>query len=70
MDSPLTQQSRPDVFEPKIVGLYRHIFREGEDDEKDDGFWSTLFLLKPDSPSLQEILEDTDTGFLLQSQVA
>lgn len=24
--SPLTQQARPDVFEPKIVGLYRQLF--------------------------------------------
>lgn len=25
--SPLTQQSRPDVFEPKVVTLYRELFR-------------------------------------------
>jgi len=25
--SPLTQQARPDVFEPKVVGLYRQLFR-------------------------------------------
>lgn len=25
--SPLTQQARPEVFEPKIVGLYRQLFR-------------------------------------------
>jgi hypothetical protein len=25
--SPLTQQVRPDVFEPKVVGLYRRLFR-------------------------------------------
>lgn len=25
--SPLTQQERPEVFEPKIVGLYRKLFR-------------------------------------------
>lgn len=69
MDSPLTQQTRPDVFEPKVVGLYRRIFREGEDEDKDDAFWSTLFLLKPDPSSLQNILENTDAGFLLQLQV-
>lgn len=27
--SPLTQDVRPDVFEPKIVGLYRKLFRVG-----------------------------------------
>ncbi|KAK5136033.1 hypothetical protein LTR08_004287 [Meristemomyces frigidus] len=25
--SPLTQQTRPDVFEPKVVGLYKHLFQ-------------------------------------------
>lgn len=25
--SPLTQQARPEVFEPKVVELYRRIFR-------------------------------------------
>lgn len=27
LESPLTQQARPDVFEPKVVGLYRRLFR-------------------------------------------
>jgi len=27
--SPLTQLARPDVFEPKIVGLYRRLFAVG-----------------------------------------
>lgn len=27
MDSPLVQQARPDVFEPKVVGLYRRLFQ-------------------------------------------
>jgi hypothetical protein len=26
MDSPLRQQTRPDVFKPKIVGLYEKLF--------------------------------------------
>jgi hypothetical protein len=29
LQSPLTQQSRPDYFEPKIVTLYRDLFRVG-----------------------------------------
>lgn len=66
--SPLTQQTRPDVFEPKVVGLYRKLFRENEDDEKPDGFWRELFLLRPDIPRLRQILQDTDADFLLQTQ--
>jgi len=28
--SPLVQQTRPDVFEPKVVGLYKQLFRVNE----------------------------------------
>ncbi|GAB1736072.1 hypothetical protein NU219Hw_g6123t1 [Hortaea werneckii] len=66
--SPLTQQARPEVFEPKIVGLYRQLFREVEDDEKSNGFWRELFLLKPDVPKLRQILDGTDPEFLLHVQ--
>ncbi|KAK3675148.1 hypothetical protein LTR78_005082 [Recurvomyces mirabilis] len=68
MDSPLTQQNRPEVFEPKVVGLYRRLFREVDDEEKPEGFWATLFLLRPDLPRLRQVLEDTDVDFLLQMQ--
>lgn len=84
--SPLTQQTRPDVFEPKVVGLYRSLFRvcmfvvfglqtsnrskDVEDDEKSEGFWRELFLLKPDLPKLREMLENTDAEFLLHIQVS
>ncbi|EGP91136.1 unnamed protein product [Zymoseptoria tritici ST99CH_1A5] len=68
MDSPLTQQTRPETFEPKVVGLYRDLFREIDEDEKDDGFWSTLFILKPDLVALREILDNTDADFLLHLQ--
>ncbi|KAM3415822.1 hypothetical protein BST61_g9329 [Cercospora zeina] len=66
--SPLPQQSRPDVFEPKVVGLYKHLFLEVEEDDKDDAFWTTLFLLKPDTEKLREILEPIDAEFLLHIQ--
>ncbi|KAF2766553.1 DUF1741-domain-containing protein [Teratosphaeria nubilosa] len=66
--SPLTQQSRPDVFEPKVVGLYRRLFREVEDEDKPEGFWRELFLLKPDFSRLRGILENTDAEFLLEIQ--
>ena len=66
--SPLTQQSRPDIFEPKIVQLYRQLFRNPDDDEQLPGFWSELFLLKPDVARLGGLIEDTDATFLLQTQ--
>ncbi|KAK5175218.1 uncharacterized protein LTR77_000355 [Saxophila tyrrhenica] len=66
--SPLTQQVRPEVFEPKVVGLYKRLFREVDDDEKPEGFWRELFLLKPDVPRLRETLEDIDADFLLHTQ--
>ncbi|KAF2212353.1 hypothetical protein CERZMDRAFT_68014 [Cercospora zeae-maydis SCOH1-5] len=66
--SPLTQQSRPNVFEPKVVGLYKHLFLEVEEDDKDDAFWTTLFLLKPDTEKLREILDPIDAEFLLHIQ--
>ncbi|TKX21237.1 hypothetical protein C1H76_6778 [Elsinoe australis] len=65
--SPLTLQSRPDVFEPKIVQLYRQLFREIEDEYKPEGFWRELFLLKPDASRLGHILDDTDADFLLHT---
>lgn len=84
-DSPLTRQEAPDVFEPKVVGLYKRLFRVGmpllesklrsklrqevEDDEKPQGFWTELFLLKPDTAKLRQILEDTDTEYLIHLQV-
>lgn len=44
--------------------------QEVEDDEKEDGFWSTLFLLKPDTIALREILDNTDAEFLIHLQVS
>lgn len=40
-----------------------------EDDEKDEAFWSTLFLLKPDTVALRDILDNTDAEFLIHLQV-
>lgn len=44
--------------------------QEIEDEEHDESFWSTLFLLKPDISSLQEILDNTDAEYLLHVQHA
>ncbi|PNS20990.1 hypothetical protein CAC42_3327 [Sphaceloma murrayae] len=65
--SPLTLQSRPDVFEPKIVQLYRQLFQDVEDDDKTEGFWRELFLLSPDTARLSQTLEDADAEFLLHT---
>ena len=45
-------------------------FKEVEDDEKSEGFWRELFLLKPDLVKLRELLEDTDAEFLIHIQVS
>lgn len=66
--SPLTQQARPDVFEPKVAKSYRELFRNPEDDEKPEGFWKEFFLLRPDLRRLGQILDDTDADYLLQTQ--
>ncbi|OQO09214.1 hypothetical protein B0A48_06106 [Cryoendolithus antarcticus] len=65
IQSPLTQQTRPDVFEAKIVSLYRRLFREIDDFDHPDGFWHELFLLKPDLARLRVILDDTDAEYLI-----
>ncbi|EXJ81768.1 hypothetical protein A1O1_07833 [Capronia coronata CBS 617.96] len=73
MDSPLTQQSRPDSFEPKIVQLYLHLFGALSDEDADDGvpsegFWREFFLLKPDKQRLYDILEPMTAFDLLHIQ--
>jgi hypothetical protein len=67
--SPLTQQSRPDSFQPKVVQLYQQLFHEDEEIEKPEGFWEEFFLLKPDPSSLQQILDDLSPDDLLHLQV-
>ncbi|OQO08278.1 hypothetical protein B0A48_06148 [Cryoendolithus antarcticus] len=65
IQSPLTQQTRPDVFEAKVVSLYRQIFRGIDDFDHPDGFWHELFLLKPDLARLRVILDDADAEYLI-----
>jgi hypothetical protein len=43
--------------------------QEVDDDEKPEGFWRTLFLLKPEVDALHEILSNTAEDFLLHLQV-
>ena len=75
MDSPLTQQLRPDTFEPKIVQLYLHIFNvlpnddTLEDPTPSEGFWREFFLLKPDKQRLYEILVPITASELLHMHI-
>jgi hypothetical protein len=74
MDAPLTQQSRPDSFEPKITQLYLHLFNVLANEEVDDavpseGFWREFFLLKPEKQRLYDILEPLTASDLTHMQV-
>ncbi|KAI9812386.1 MAG: hypothetical protein M1832_000421 [Thelocarpon impressellum] len=66
--SPLTQQTRPESFQQKIVELYEGLFKEDEDVEKSEGFWREFFLLRPDKASLQRIQGDLSADDLLHLQ--
>ncbi|KAI9839570.1 MAG: hypothetical protein M1819_002196 [Sarea resinae] len=66
--SPLTQEARPETFQPKIVQLYEVLFEDDHDLEKSEGFWQEFFLLKPDKANLQHILADRSADELLHQQ--
>lgn len=71
--SPLTQVSRPDTFQPKIVKLYEALFQlpnadEDHDYEQSEGFWQEFFLLKPDPPSLRRVLQGLNADQMLHLQ--
>ncbi|KAJ5101651.1 hypothetical protein NUU61_003873 [Penicillium alfredii] len=69
--SPLTQQSRPETFKPKIVQLYENLFK-AEDAEPSEGFWREFFLLPPDRGQLHALLDrlspDDTLGLQAQTQ--
>lgn len=67
--SPLTQQARPQTFQPKIVHLYEELFKDDEEVEKPEGFWQEFFLHKPDAASLKQILGELGPDELLHFQV-
>ena len=69
--SPLTQQTRPSSFQPKIIGLYDHLFKQDDEDlAYSDGFWGEFFLLRPDKVGLQRRLDELTTDDLLHLQVS
>ncbi|EEQ84943.2 uncharacterized protein BDCG_08212 [Blastomyces dermatitidis ER-3] len=64
--SPLTQQSRPDTFQPKIVKLYETLFLNPEYAEPSEGFWREFFLLPPERVRLSQILDGISPDEILQ----
>lgn len=73
--SPLTQVSRPDTFQPKVVQLYEALFQqpdaqvEEQELEHSEGFWQEFFLHKPDAPNLRRVLRDLSPDAMLHLQV-
>ncbi|KAF1917095.1 hypothetical protein BDU57DRAFT_449933 [Ampelomyces quisqualis] len=67
--SPLTQDSRPEIFQPKIIRLYEALFKEEEEDtELSDGFWQEFFLHRPDVGGLKRILDSIPPDEMLHLQ--
>lgn len=69
--SPLTQQARPSSFQPKIIGLYDDLFKQGDEDlAYSDEFWADFFLLRPDRAGLEQRLDRLTADDLLHLQVS
>ncbi|KAL2835176.1 hypothetical protein BDW59DRAFT_137278 [Aspergillus cavernicola] len=69
MESPLTQQSRPETFKPKIVQLYENLFQGSDYAEPSEGFWREFFLLPPDRAQLNTLLEALSPDETLHLQI-
>ncbi|KAK2875093.1 hypothetical protein FQN49_001789 [Arthroderma sp. PD_2] len=54
--SPLTQQTRPETFQPKIVKLYESLLFNPEYAQPTEGFWREFFLLQPDRTHLSKAI--------------
>ncbi|KAF2277592.1 DUF1741-domain-containing protein [Westerdykella ornata] len=69
--SPLTQDARPESFQPKITRLYETLFRDTEEDhdyELSEGFWEEFFLLRPDRKGLKRVIESVSPDGMLRVQ--
>ncbi|KAJ5297456.1 hypothetical protein N7508_007705 [Penicillium antarcticum] len=66
--SPLTLQSRPESFKPKIVQLYENLFKNADDLDPSEGFWREFFLLPPDRNQLHAILDHLSPDDILSLQ--
>ncbi|PYH34568.1 ARMH3 family protein [Aspergillus neoniger CBS 115656] len=69
MESPLTQQSRPETFKPKIVQLYENLFQTTDYAEPSEGFWREFFLLPPDRTRLTAVLNQLSPDETLNLQI-
>ncbi|KAE8374758.1 hypothetical protein BDV26DRAFT_284011 [Aspergillus bertholletiae] len=69
MESPLTQQTRPETFKPKVVQLYENLFHTSDYHEPSEGFWREFFLLPPDRSQLSSILDKLSPDETLNLQV-
>ncbi|RMJ28144.1 hypothetical protein PHISP_00998 [Aspergillus sp. HF37] len=68
--SPLTQQSRPETFKPKIAQLYENLFQASDPAEPpSEGFWREFFLLPPDRGTLNAVLDGLSPDDTLSLQV-
>ncbi|KAH7075466.1 hypothetical protein BKA63DRAFT_412669 [Paraphoma chrysanthemicola] len=66
--SPLTQDSRPQIFQPKIIRLYETLFRDDDDTDLSDGFWQEFFLHRADAAGLKRILDSLAPDDMLHAQ--
>ncbi|KAI6349789.1 hypothetical protein MCOR25_010631 [Pyricularia grisea] len=70
MESPLTQQPRPEAFQQKVVRLYETLFKDDDEEglAQTEGFWQEFFLLRPDRTSLRRILDELGPEELLERE--
>jgi hypothetical protein len=68
--SPLTQVSRPETFQPKILRLYETLLAHDDDEdvELSDGFWEEFFLHRPDYAGLRRLLAALSPDEMLHRQ--
>lgn len=71
--SPLTQVSRPETFQPKILRLYETLLAHDDDADAEvelsDGFWEEFFLHRPDHAGLRRLLAGLSPDEMLHRQV-
>ncbi|EFR03889.1 hypothetical protein MGYG_06887 [Nannizzia gypsea CBS 118893] len=66
--SPLTQQTRPETFQPKIVKLYETLLFNSDYAHPTEGFWREFFLLQPDRAYLSKMIGSISPHDILHLQ--